>query len=83
MRCGNCNYEQVEPTTVKLEEWDGNDLLVIEDVPVEKCPQCGEEYFSPQVLEEIEALLLHLHTPHPVQPEMVLQVPVFKFSLAV
>ena len=83
MRCGNCNYERVEATIVKLEEWDGNNLLIIEDVPAEKCPQCGEEYFSSQVLEEVERLLLQLHTPTSRQPEKVLQVPVFKLALAV
>jgi len=49
MRCGTCNDAQVKMTTTTIEEWDGNELVVIEDVPVELCPQCGEEYFAAQV----------------------------------
>jgi YgiT-type zinc finger domain-containing protein len=82
MRCGICNYAPVEETTTTIEEWDGADLIVIEDVPVEKCPQCGEEYFAPDVLEELEALLERRHRVPQLQPETILKVPVFKFALA-
>lgn len=83
MRCGICGYASVEATTTTLEEWDGQDLIVIEDVPVAKCPQCGEEYFSPDVLEELEALINHRRLTPQLQPRVVLQVPVFKFAVAV
>lgn len=83
MRCGICNYTPLEITTTIIEAWDGDELVVIEDVPVEKCPQCGEEYFTPEVLEELEALIDRRHDISQLQPDSVLQVPVFKFALAV
>lgn len=82
MRCGICNYSPLELTTTTIEEWVGEELIVIEDIPVEKCPQCGEEYFKPEVLEGLEALIERRQLPE-LQPETVLQVPVFKFALAV
>jgi hypothetical protein len=33
MRCGNCHYGQLESTIVKLEEWDGDEFIVIDNVP--------------------------------------------------
>jgi YgiT-type zinc finger domain-containing protein len=83
MRCGICNYTPLEITTTTIEEWDDDELIVIEDIPVERCPQCGEEYFSPEVWEELEALIDQRHHAPQLQPETVLQVPVFKFALAV
>ncbi|MBE7528840.1 MAG: type II toxin-antitoxin system MqsA family antitoxin [Chloroflexi bacterium] len=83
MRCGICNYTPLELTTTTMEEWDGDELVVIEEVPVEKCPQCGEEYFKPEVLEELEALIERRRQLPQLQPEAILQVPVFKFALAV
>lgn len=82
MRCGICNYASLERTTTTVEEWDDHELIVIEEVPVEKCPQCGEEYFAPNVLAELEAFIERRHQPAQLQPEVVLQVPVFKFVLA-
>ena len=81
MRCGTCNYPSLETAETTVEEWDGNELIVIRDVPIEKCPQCGEEYFEPAVLRELEALIAHRHTSHALQPAQVIQVPVFRYVL--
>ena len=35
---------------------DENDLIVIDDVPVDICRACGESYISAQTLERIEEL---------------------------
>ena len=59
MRCGVCNYAPVAKTTTSIEEWDGDDLIVLKDVPVEKCLQCGEEYFAPETIEKLEAILAY------------------------
>ncbi|WP_089719716.1 type II toxin-antitoxin system MqsA family antitoxin [Candidatus Entotheonella palauensis] len=39
----------------------GNDLLVIENVPLVVCPNCGERYFTADTLHEIERIRLHRH----------------------
>ncbi len=37
----------------------GDDLLVIENVPVVSCPSCGESYLTAETLLEIERIKLH------------------------
>jgi YgiT-type zinc finger domain-containing protein len=32
----------------------GKDLLVVENVPIISCPQCGESYLTAKTLREIE-----------------------------
>lgn len=47
----------------------GNDLLIIEDVPVVTCPHCGESYMTAETMHEIERIKLHratFSTPKPV-----------------
>lgn len=82
MRCGTCDYPSLETTTTSIEEWDGDELIVIQNVPVERCPQCGEEYFTPAVLRELESLIAQRHISSKLQPTQVLQVPVFRYALA-
>ena len=37
----------------------GRDLLVVENIPVESCPHCGQSYLTADTLHEIERLKLH------------------------
>ena len=37
----------------------GDDLLVIENVPVISCRYCGESYLTAETLHEIERIKLH------------------------
>ncbi|MBK7216476.1 MAG: type II toxin-antitoxin system MqsA family antitoxin [Candidatus Promineofilum sp.] len=37
----------------------GDDLLVIENVPVVSCPNCGDSYLTAETLYEIERIKLH------------------------
>jgi YgiT-type zinc finger domain-containing protein len=37
----------------------GDDLLVIENVPIVSCPNCGESYLTAETLYEIERIKLH------------------------
>jgi YgiT-type zinc finger domain-containing protein len=37
----------------------GDNLLVIENVPVVSCPHCGESYLTAATLHEIERIKLH------------------------
>jgi YgiT-type zinc finger domain-containing protein len=34
----------------------GESLLVIENIPMFRCPHCHESYFTPQTLEEVERI---------------------------
>ena len=51
--CGG-NLEQ---TLTDFVEKIGNYVIIIKNVPCEKCTQCGEEYFSTPVSERIESIL--------------------------
>ena len=52
-------------------------LIVIEGVPIEKCPQCGEEYFSPNVLRTIERIV-----DTKKRAAKILKVPMFEYVSA-
>jgi YgiT-type zinc finger domain-containing protein len=81
MKCGNCGFNALDLVTTTIEEWDGQELVVIQDIPVEKCPQCGEEYFAPDVLRQLETIMALRHTSEELQPAEILQVPVIKYVL--
>ncbi|MDI6782026.1 MAG: YgiT-type zinc finger protein [bacterium] len=75
MKCGACNYPKVEQVTTTMDKWQGNQLIAIKCVPVERCPQCVEEYFSPEVLRALERLI---DAPH--EPVDQIAVPIFKYQ---
>ncbi len=56
MRCHFCKGNLEESTTEFIEKID-NFIVVIENIPCEKCSQCGEAYFSDEVAEKIEKIL--------------------------
>ncbi len=56
MTCSFCGGE-VKATTTEYIEKQGNYIIVIKNVPCDKCVQCGEEYFSTEVIKEIENIL--------------------------
>ncbi len=74
MKCGLCNYPKVKKVTTTVDEWKGNQLIAVRDVPVEKCPQCGKEYFSPEVLRVLENLIDSTH-----KPVDKITVPIFEY----
>jgi YgiT-type zinc finger domain-containing protein len=37
----------------------GKDLLVVENIPLVSCPDCGESYFTAATLHEIERIKLN------------------------
>ena len=54
MKCDICGKEGVRLRKVSETYGKGEDLLVIEDVPMFSCPHCGESYFTAETLHEIE-----------------------------
>ena len=59
MICDICGQEGARVRTVSRSYGKGNDLLVIEGVPVVSCPHCGESYLTAETLHEIERIKLH------------------------
>ena len=64
-------------TTKKLvtaENWWGDKLTLIENVPAWVCENCGEQYFEPLVCEELDRL-----RKKPPVVTKIIQVPIINF----
>ena len=53
MTCFFCRGNAEQTTTEYIEKID-NFVVVIKNVPCEKCTQCGEEYFSNEILDSVK-----------------------------
>ncbi len=52
--CANCGKLGARVRHVTRSYGRGENLLVIENVPVISCPHCGESYLTAQTMHEIE-----------------------------
>ncbi|HDN26960.1 MAG TPA: type II toxin-antitoxin system MqsA family antitoxin [Thioploca sp.] len=59
MKCDLCNEEGINIHLMTKSYGKGENLLVIENVPVMICPHCGESYLTADTLHEIERIKLH------------------------
>ncbi|MEW5949776.1 MAG: type II toxin-antitoxin system MqsA family antitoxin [Thermodesulfobacteriota bacterium] len=59
MICEICGKEGARVRRVARTYGKGKDILVIENVPVVTCPNCGESYLDAETLHEIERIKLH------------------------
>lgn len=59
MICDNCGKKGARLRHVTRTYGKGDDLLVIENIPLVSCPHCGESYFTAETLHEIERIKLH------------------------
>lgn len=57
--CDICGQEGAEMHYISRSYGEGENLLVIENVPVISCPHCGESYLTAETLHEIERIKLH------------------------
>lgn len=59
VRCDVCGSEEARIRRVTRSYGSGDDLLVMENIPVVSCPACGESYMAAATLHEIERLKRH------------------------
>lgn len=59
MICDICGKEGARIRKITETYGKGKDLLLIEDIPMISCPNCGESYFTADTLHEIERIKLH------------------------
>ncbi len=59
MICDICGQEGARIRHVTRSYGKGENLLIIENVPVTSCPHCGESYLTAVTLHEIERIKLH------------------------
>jgi len=57
--CDLCGAEGVRIRKVSETLGKGPGLLVVDNVPLMVCPQCGEGYFTAATLHELERIRLH------------------------
>jgi YgiT-type zinc finger domain-containing protein len=59
MICVFCSKDEAKIRHVTRSYGKGANLLIIENVPVVVCPNCGESYLTAETLHEIERIKLH------------------------
>ncbi len=59
MICDICGKQGVRLRKVTEAYGKGKDILLIENIPMISCPNCGESYFTADTLHEIERIKLH------------------------
>lgn len=64
----------VETTVTYVLEHDGR-FLLIEHVPARVCRETGEQYFSPETVERIHALIKSRN-----RPARVIETPVYEYE---
>jgi YgiT-type zinc finger domain-containing protein len=58
-RCAVCGKAGVIHRRLTKTLGRGASLLVVENVPVVVCPNCGESYMTAETMHEIERIKLH------------------------
>ncbi len=56
MKCTFCKGELEHSTTEYIEK-QGNYIAIIENIPCQKCVQCGESYLDDDTMEKLEKIL--------------------------
>ena len=72
--CYFCKGKLVKKTIKHIHSW-GEKLFLFEDVPAEVCRQCGEVYFSPDVLEAMDHI-----AASGMEPKTAVSIPVFSMA---
>lgn len=57
--CDICGKQGARIRHITRSYGKGENLLVIENVPVVSCPHCGESYLTAETLHKIERIKLH------------------------
>jgi YgiT-type zinc finger domain-containing protein len=57
--CDICEQKGARIRKVTEAFGKGKDMLIIENIPMISCPNCGESYFTADTLHEIERIKLH------------------------
>lgn len=57
--CDICGKKGVQTRYVTRSYGTGKDILVVEQIPMVSCPNCGESYLTADTLQELERIKLH------------------------
>jgi len=70
-KCSVCHSETTSKH-ITYTQWYKGELVAVENVPSDVCPNCGEEYFSPDIVDKIQEVIELHHS------SKTLKVPVFQ-----
>jgi YgiT-type zinc finger domain-containing protein len=56
MICDVCGQTHAKLRHISRAYGKGSDLLVIENIPMISCPDCGESYFTAETLHQIDRI---------------------------
>jgi YgiT-type zinc finger domain-containing protein len=73
--CSQCGSSDLRQTTVRSAFWEGERLVVIEDIPAMVCADCREQHFDDMTVVLIDLMRGDGFPPDQARREMV--VPVF------
>ncbi|MDI6732760.1 MAG: type II toxin-antitoxin system MqsA family antitoxin [Planctomycetota bacterium] len=70
-KCSLCHNELAHRNILYL-QWCQEKLVAVENVPADVCPNCGEEYFSPEVVNQLQKVIETNHYSR------TMEIPVFQ-----
>jgi len=62
MNCFYCKGSLKEDITNHVVNLENRRVIIIRDVPCEKCTQCGETYYNDEVTSQLETIVNKLKT---------------------
>ena len=74
MKCAFCGGE-LKKSTVTFSYEEDETYILVEHVPVEVCPKCGERLYTPEVTDTLLQF-----AKQPVKPTKMIHVPVYDFT---
>jgi YgiT-type zinc finger domain-containing protein len=75
-RCYLCGGA-TEHRLVTAENWWGDDLALVENVPASVCSNCGEKYFDANICKQLDEL-----RRKPPAAQRTVEVPIYEFESA-
>jgi YgiT-type zinc finger domain-containing protein len=76
-RCSVCGAA-LSVQTITYTQTVGENVFVVEHVPAQVCPQCGETYLSPDTADTLQ----EIGKQGAYKPKRTVEVPVFDFGPA-
>jgi YgiT-type zinc finger domain-containing protein len=71
MACAFCGKEEVRTRKLPQTFGEGDDLFIIEQVPVMSCPHCGENYLTSDTIRALDEILDERRTVAAKRPVLV------------
>lgn len=76
--CSSCGSTEVSAARVRSAFWEGERLVVVEDIPALVCGSCAERFYDDATVIELDQLRGAGFPPEKARGE--LRVPVFSFG---